>query len=53
MKVCIKTHTVASFGEIPEGSLWDDESPYVVDDDCFAEVGTEPPAKPVRKPKEA
>jgi hypothetical protein len=29
MKRCIKAHTVASFGEIPEGSLWDDDSPYV------------------------
>ena len=44
MKVCTKTHTVASFGTIPEGSLWADDSPYVLEEnaDCFAPV-----AKPV------
>lgn len=38
MKVCIEAHRVASFGEIPEGSLWDDDSPYIVDDAKFADV---------------
>ena len=29
MKRCIKAHTVAAFGEIPEGSLWADDSPFI------------------------
>lgn len=29
MKVCTKTHQVKGFGEIPEGSRWDDDSPYL------------------------
>ena len=56
MKVCIKAHTVASFGEIPVGSLWDEESPYVIEADCFVDVvepGDEPPVKPARRVKES
>lgn len=59
MKRCITTHTVTSFGEIPAGSLWDDDSPFITDDTAghFVTVGddagTDPaPAKrkaPTRK----
>ena len=42
MKVCTRAHVCPSFGPIPEGSLWDDESPYVVDVECFADVKPEP-----------
>ena len=53
MKVCTKTHDVVGFGTVPAGSLWADDSPYVVDADCFVEVHDEKPAaaavKPVRK----
>lgn len=53
MKVCTVTHTVPSFGTIPVGSLWADDSPYVVDADCFADVEVDPlpvkPKTPVRK----
>ena len=55
MKRCIKAHDVAGFGKIPVGSLWDDDSEYVTDDnaDCFVDVNTaepepEPKPKPVR-----
>lgn len=52
MKVCITAHTSPLFGEIPVGSLWADDSPYVLDDfaDCFAAVLDD---KPVKKAKEA
>lgn len=55
MKVCTVTHTVDGFGEIPAGSLWDDDSPYAVGFDKFADItgfDTQPlPVKraPVRK----
>ena len=55
MKRCTQTHTVPGFGEIPEGSLWAADSPYVLDDnaDKFTEVDVTPPPvvrrKPVRK----
>lgn len=49
MKVCITTHAHPSFGEIPVGSLWADDSPYVVEPDHFADVADEAPAPP--KPK--
>jgi hypothetical protein len=42
MKRCIETHDVASFGTIPEGSLWDDDSPYVTDDDLFVDADAPP-----------
>ena len=38
MKRCIKAHTVASFGEIPVGSLWADDSPYIEDDENFVDA---------------
>ena len=56
MKRCVKAHDAAGFGQIPVGSLWDDDSPYITDDnaDCFADVAEpaddEPkPAKRTRK----
>lgn len=30
MKRCIETHHVPSFGEIPAGSTWDDDSEYIL-----------------------
>lgn len=30
MKRCTETHVVESFGEIPEGSLWPDDSEHVL-----------------------
>jgi len=50
MKVCTETHHVASFGEIPAGSLWADDSPFVVESDKFAEVPTAGEAAPVKPP---
>ena len=47
MKRCIKAHTVASFGEIPEGSLWADDSPHIEDEACF--VDADKPVKPVTR----
>lgn len=38
MKRCTETHYVAGFGEIPEGSLWDDDSPFVQKSEHFADV---------------
>jgi hypothetical protein len=29
MKRCIKAHHVDAFGDIPVGSLWADDSPYI------------------------
>ncbi len=55
MKRCITTHTVTTFGEIPAGSLWDDDSPFLTDDtagyfvDADAPADPEPELKPVRK----
>lgn len=34
MKRCHTTHHVQAFGEIPAGSLWDDDSPYITDDNA-------------------
>ena len=57
MKVCTVTHMVPSFGEITAGSLWADDSPYIVEADCFAEVGaddgTDQPVRRQRKVKPA
>ena len=47
MKICVETHTVTGFGVIPEGSLWADDSPFVVEVDKCAPVETTP--APVRK----
>lgn len=41
MKRCIKAHDVDGFGKIPVGSLWEDDNPYITDDnaDCFVDDG--------------
>ena len=46
MLVCIREHVAPGFGVIPAGSLWDPESPHVVEADCFADVLDEPEPKP-------
>ena len=35
---CIEAHIVPSFGEIPVGSLWADDSPYVTDESLFVDA---------------
>ena len=35
---CIHAHTVDSFGDIPVGSLWADDSPYVTNLAHFVDV---------------
>ena len=35
---CINAHTVDAFGVIPVGSLWEADSPYVVEVDHFVDV---------------
>ena len=55
MKVCTIAHEAAGFGFVPVGSLWDDDSPYLTDDNAafFDDVELdyeEPAPKPaVRK----
>ncbi len=50
MKRCITAHEVKSFGAIPEGSLWDDESPFVTDLALFEDVPDEDSPKPAKAP---
>lgn len=38
MKVCKKEHIVEGFGLVPAGSLWDDDSPYLVKAGNFAKA---------------
>lgn len=40
MKRCIKAHNVAAFGDIPVGSLWADDSPYIEDEANFVDADT-------------
>lgn len=51
MKVCTETHTRPGFGEIPAGSLWADDSPYIDDEhfDALAEDIPKPAKKATRK----
>lgn len=51
MRRCIEDHTVPAFGAIPVGSLWADDSPYLLDEhaDKFEPVGAFVPK--TRKPK--
>lgn len=42
MKICTKTHVNPSFGEIPKGSLWADDSPYIIADPKLFKSVTEP-----------
>ena len=46
---CTQSHEVPTFGTIPEGSLWADDSPFVTDVGMFepmADAEPEPTAKP-------
>ena len=38
MKRCTKAHAHPMFGEIPAGSLWADDSPFVADDGPFVDA---------------
>lgn len=38
MKRCVETHVAPGFGEIPAGSLWDDDSPYITNTAAFVDV---------------
>jgi hypothetical protein len=52
MKRCIRAHHVAAFGDIPVGSLWDDESPYLEDASAFVDASApldDEPLRPVKK----
>lgn len=51
MKVCTIEHVSPLFGTVPVGSLWADDSPYVLDDfaHCFDEVEVEPVVPPAPK----
>ena len=44
MKVCVTEHRVPSFGTIPIGSLWADDSPYVLKKNaaCFVDADDMP-----------
>lgn len=43
---CIEAHHVDAFGDIPVGSLWADDSPYVTDASKFVDADVKPePAK--------
>jgi hypothetical protein len=50
MRRCIETHVNDKFGEIPAGSVWRDDSPYV-DSVRFVDVDAkpEPPEPAPRK----
>lgn len=39
---CVREHEADGFGTIPKGSLWDDESPYVVERDAFVDADAKP-----------
>ena len=41
MKRCHTTHINPLFGEIPAGSVWDDDSPFT-DDEHFADADAVP-----------
>lgn len=49
MKRCVTTHTMTGFGEIPAGSLWDDDSPFLTDESAGYFVDADKPEKPMRK----
>lgn len=53
MKRCIAAHKAPGFGAIPEGSLWADDSPYLLDEHADKFEDVDAPAeveKPKRKP---
>lgn len=55
MKVCVEAHVSPLFGEIPAGSVWADDSPFLLDEfaHCFVDIIEDVPEpvapKPVRK----
>ena len=55
MKVCVREHVVPAFSDqpIPVGARFDDDSPYLVEADCFEDVApvedVPAPVVPVRK----
>lgn len=51
MKRCITTHTVTTFGEVPAGSLWDDDSPFLTDETAGYFVDADEPVPEPDKPK--
>lgn len=55
MKRCITPHHVTSFGAIPVGSLWADDSPFLTDENAgyFVDVDDSPPEPPAPKKKKA
>lgn len=52
MKVCIRDHVVPSLSDqpIPVGAKFDDDSPYVVESDCFEDAPDAPVADKVKAP---
>ena len=52
MKRCIEAHHVAAFGDIPAGSLWADDSPYITDESLFTAADVPEPVDetPVKRP---
>lgn len=50
MKVCTETHHASGFGEIPAGSVWEDDSPFAQGDQF---TPLEPDPAPAVKPKKA
>lgn len=53
MKRCIKAHTVASFGPVPVGSLWADDSPFIEDESAFVDADAVVPAEVAVSPVKA
>lgn len=39
---CVIEHVVPSFGTIPVGSLWDDDSPFVTERNAFEDADPAP-----------
>lgn len=52
MKRCTVEHVAPTFGTIPVGSLWADDSPYLSDETAgnFEDVATDPEPEPTPKP---
>ena len=46
MKVCTVEHEAPGFGTIPVGSIWAEDSPFIIEADCFAEIEAEGPIRP-------
>jgi hypothetical protein len=48
MKVCIAEHHAPGFGQVTVGSLWADDSPYITEAGCFADLDEPAPVVAVR-----